>query len=263
MVTLVVAIAAVVVIPGAAAEDPITIQSVGASLTADLEYAQSASVANPADPVVVVFDAPNNRYYLAKASSPGTPIDRPGAPAGTKYEVKLNDASGTTDLDLTTQGVGSYVRFDAMGRLQQESDVVLKLVNSAGTIEIFISAQTGSVSAMGNASEEATVTTSVFVDPNFDPTGPEGAPAPTTAPRLDPSLSLATEPTASDDGGLDDSGADAAALALDAVITAPCPTSPSTVTTTTTTLTNTTNTATSTVNNAVDTTTSTVRSLLR
>jgi hypothetical protein len=188
MVTLVVAIAAVVVIPGSSGQDPVTIQAASANLSGDLEYAQAASVADPADPVVVWFDAPSNRYWLAKSSTPTEPIDRPGAPAGTKYDVRLNEMAGNSRLDLTVEGVGSYVRFDAMGRLQQTSDIVVTLSNDSGRIDTFIDAESGSVSAMADASTSAVVTPGVFIDPALV-LRPEDEPP---APAPDPAAPVAT-----------------------------------------------------------------------
>ncbi len=167
MVTLVVAIAAVVVIPSSSQQDPISIQAASSNLTADMEYAQAETVSNPADPTVVMFDAPSNKYWLAKSSAPTQPIDRPGAPAGTKYEVDLNDLAGNSRLDLVVEGVGSYVRFDAMGRLDQTSDIVVTISNDAGRVDIMIDAESGSVSAMSDASETATITPAVFTDPSM------------------------------------------------------------------------------------------------
>jgi prepilin-type N-terminal cleavage/methylation domain-containing protein len=193
MVTLVVAITAVVVIPGSSSQDPVSIQAASANLSGDLEYAQAASVADPSDPVVVWFDAPGNRYWLAKSSTPTEPIDRPGAPAGTKFDVRLNEMAGNSRLDLTVEGVGSYVRFDAMGRLQQTSDIVVTLSNDSGRIDMFIDAESGSVSAMADASTSAVVTPGVFVDPTLV-LRPEDEPPAQTPDQTAPAATASADP---------------------------------------------------------------------
>lgn len=174
IVTLAISIAAVVIIPAASGRDPITIRGASANLAADIEYAQAATVSNPADPTVVVFDAPQNRYYVALASNPSAPIDRPGAPAGTKFDVRLNNLSGGQTLDLLVQGVGDHLRFDALGRLAQASDVVLTVVNPSGRIDIMIDAETGTVRALSDASKEAAVTPEVYVAEAQSPDAPLG-----------------------------------------------------------------------------------------
>lgn len=185
MVTLVVAIAAVVVIPSSSQQDPISIQAASAKLSADMEYAQAATVATPADPVIVMFDAPANRYWLANASNPTHAIDRPNAPAGTKYEVDLNDLAGNSRLDLVVEGVGSYLRFDAMGRLAQSSDMVVILSNDAGRIDIMIDAESGSICTMADAGKEATITPGVYIDPSMEQRPGEGQTPVQTASVVD------------------------------------------------------------------------------
>jgi len=174
IVTLVISIAAVVVIPSASGNGPITIRAASANLAADIEYAQAATVANPADPTVVVFDPPQNRYFLALASAPAVPIDRPGAPAGTKFDVRLNQLTGGHTLDLLVQGLGDHLRFDPLGRLDQASDIVLTVLNPSGRIDIMIDAETGSVRALSDASKEAVVTTEVYTADAQGPDAPSG-----------------------------------------------------------------------------------------
>lgn len=189
IVTLVISIAAVVVIPSASGNDPVTIRAASANLAADIEYAQAATVANPADPTVVVFDAPQNRYFVALASAPSVPIDRPGAPAGAKFDVRLADLPGADGLDLLVQGVGSHLRFDALGRLAQASDIVITFANPAGRIDVMIDAETGSVSALADASKEASVTTEVYEDPALRPAPPPEE-TEIVGPPADPALEL-------------------------------------------------------------------------
>lgn len=176
IVVLVIAIAAVAVLPTSSGDAPVTLQGASGSLAADLEYAQAQSVAHPDDPVVVVVDAANNAYHLARASSPQTPIERPGAAPGTPYAVSLAEGSDESSISLAASGVGAHIRFDSMGRLQQASDVVLTLINQAGRVDVFISAQTGDVSAVSDASSQAVVTQDVYTAPSAEQQAPADQP---------------------------------------------------------------------------------------
>lgn len=161
MVVVVIAIATLAILPTAGGDQPLSLQSASALLAADIEFAQASSVSDPSDPVVVAFGNKGDSYWLARASAPETPIDKPGAAPGTKYEVHLEDL-GLVGSSLTIQGVGLYIRFDSMGRLAQGSDILATLTSPAGRIEVSIDAATGSVSLSPDGGSTAVVSGSVF-----------------------------------------------------------------------------------------------------
>lgn len=161
MVIVVIAIATLAILPTAGGDQPLSLQSASSMLASDIEFAQASSVADPSDPVVLVFGNKGDSYWLARASAPETPIDKPGAASGTKYEVHLEDL-GLVGSSLTVEGVGLYIRFDAMGRLAQGSDILATLASPAGRIEVSIDAATGSVSLTPDGGSTAAVSESVF-----------------------------------------------------------------------------------------------------
>lgn len=143
--TALLAVLAAIAIPSIRPDDSLKLIGASVLMTADLEYAQSASLATPSDPTLVRFDADAERYWLALASSPETPIPRPG---GGLYEVTLGGA-GAEQLDgvgLALEGVtNSTIRFDAFGRLDQPADAQVVFSASTGSLRVRVAASTGSV----------------------------------------------------------------------------------------------------------------------
>ena len=187
MCMVVLGIVVVTVLPGALEQDPINLSAAGETLASDLEYAQSATLATPNDPVVVIIDDRNKRYWLARSSTPQTPIDRPGAPAGTAYSVSFGAGPGQvlgsmtiSPIGVTTvQGSNVELRFDAMGRLTQPTDAIIRLGNAAGTMDVFVSATTGNVKLSDDATAQSTPSGS---PPPPPPASPPAAPPPPASP---------------------------------------------------------------------------------
>jgi len=142
------AILALIALPAVGPDQPLRVISAATVLASDIEFAQSASLASPSDPVVVRFDGAGARYWLARASSPETPIERPGRPAGTPYLVQFGagDALYLAGVSCATTNVPDGVlAFDAFGRLDQLGDATVTLANDSGSAAVQVSASTGSV----------------------------------------------------------------------------------------------------------------------
>ncbi|MDX2114083.1 MAG: hypothetical protein SFZ24_00500 [Planctomycetota bacterium] len=139
------AILAALAIPSLRPNDSLKMVSAAVLISADLEYAQSATIAAPGDPTVFRLDEKLPRYWLALASSPDTPITRPdGAP----WLVTLGSGSlaSLNELSLRLEGVaGTTVAFDRFGRLNQGDDIRVIIESQAGELPVRISASTGSV----------------------------------------------------------------------------------------------------------------------
>ena len=116
------------------------------TLAADLEYAQSASLASPADPVVVRFVTKGTGYYLARAATPETPIARSN---GEPYEIIYGAGLAThlegLNLVLVEPPQATSVDFDAFGRLGSGLDAVYEISGGTGAIHVRVRASTGSV----------------------------------------------------------------------------------------------------------------------
>ncbi|MBL0927252.1 MAG: prepilin-type N-terminal cleavage/methylation domain-containing protein [Phycisphaerales bacterium] len=135
------------IVPTLRPQEPMKLVSAASMLTADLEYAQSASLATPSDPVVVCFEADGTGYWLARTSGPQTPITRPGS--GSPFRVVFGEGlagalSGVGALTLDRQP--PEVRFDGFGRLPTPGDAVVRVSNVSGDLYLIVSSSTGSVS---------------------------------------------------------------------------------------------------------------------
>lgn len=136
----------VAVIPTVRPEEHVKLIAASSILASDLEYAQSASLASPGDPVIVRFEVEQSRYWLALQSEPDTPIARPGS--SDPYEVVYGegDADDLWGLTISLVNVADgTITFDAFGRVMQADDPRITLANEAGDVRVRVRAGTGSV----------------------------------------------------------------------------------------------------------------------
>ena len=73
----IIAVAAAAVIPSYSDSGRARVIAATSIITSDIELAQVMTISYPSEPVVVRFDPAQNRYWLAYADSPETPIARP------------------------------------------------------------------------------------------------------------------------------------------------------------------------------------------
>lgn len=113
-------------------------------VAADIEYAQSLSLANPADPAVVRIDAANDGYWIALVSAPDDPVLKPN---GLPYIVILGEGDAASfsgvDLAVVSGATDSRVEFDAFGRLSDLQDAVLSLTLAGEESDVTVSSSTG------------------------------------------------------------------------------------------------------------------------
>lgn len=134
------------VVPVVRPEEHVKLIAASSILAADIEYAQSATLANPGDPTVVRFDAEGARYWLALQSDPETPIMRPDS--NDPYDVTFGagDHDDLWGLTVSLANVAdSTITFDAFGRVTQADDPAILLSGEAGDIRVRVRASTGSV----------------------------------------------------------------------------------------------------------------------
>lgn len=107
---------------------------------ADVAYARRASIARPDDPVVIKLDEANNRYWLASASTPNTPLAHPMS--GDPYIVNLGTGpSGEPqDVQLVAADFGgdAVLGFSATGTTDQATEAVLQLTASGAEYEVLV-----------------------------------------------------------------------------------------------------------------------------
>lgn len=145
IVVLLMAIVAVVVLPNASADGTVRLVSAVNMIVADIEYAQSLSLAEPSDPALVRIDEAAESYWIARASDPATPVNRPN---GEPYVVTYGTDPGVDLLGVTLdlENEAKDIQYDEFGRLSTVGERVI-LVTSAicGTMRIRVKAETGSV----------------------------------------------------------------------------------------------------------------------
>lgn len=140
----IIAILATVAVPALRPNDSLKLISAATILTADIEFAQSATLEDPANPTIVRVDSDKPGYWLALASDPETPIQRP---MGGAYEVTFGEGANDflDNLGLKLDGPADSVVFDGFGRLNQPDDVTVVLSSPTGELAVRVAATTGSV----------------------------------------------------------------------------------------------------------------------
>lgn len=145
----VLAIIVAVILPRATDDDRLRIRVASNLIMADIELAQAMTISSPKDPVVVRFDAPNNRYWLAYATDPLTPITRAGTNEPYIVTMGAGRAVGAQGVSFTLGGMPqSTLAFNAHGGLSDfnaEPDIILEAANGnkANRVRVSIAATTG------------------------------------------------------------------------------------------------------------------------
>jgi len=116
---------------------------------ADIAYAQSMSIARPDDPVMIRIDASADVYWLARASTPDTPIKHPRT--GRSYVVAAGDSKNSdyqgVDIVGAISGDTDAMVFNSTGGIDADAssyllvssgdnDLQLEIANATGKTEI-------------------------------------------------------------------------------------------------------------------------------
>ncbi len=140
-------VALLAILPALHPERPMRVVAGATILSADLEAAQSLTLASPGDPTVVVFESDGSGYWLARASEPETPITK--EPSGEPFRVVFGEGDHGSLEGLTVEVVdlaGESVEFSALGRLVQDEDVWVRVGTEGDELGVRVRAVTGSVS---------------------------------------------------------------------------------------------------------------------
>jgi prepilin-type N-terminal cleavage/methylation domain-containing protein len=119
-------------------------------LAADLEFAQSESIAHPDNLRLVKFDTSTtpHRYWVAASSAPDTPLADPSNQQPLLNVFGSGRASGTGGVMLQSVNVGGagVLKFDAYGSPDQTTDatVQLSIQVGSGTQTLTVRAKAGS-----------------------------------------------------------------------------------------------------------------------
>jgi len=116
---------------------------------ADISYARSLSIARPDDPAILKLDGDNNRYWLARASLPDTPITHPqtGEPYLVQYGPGGNQGFTHVQMLACDFGGDGVLGFDAFGGTDQQTDAILQLSSAGANYEIAVAPVTADVTS--------------------------------------------------------------------------------------------------------------------
>ncbi|MBI5765121.1 MAG: hypothetical protein HZA51_16520 [Planctomycetes bacterium] len=111
-----------------------------AMFESDVNYARGKSIADPTDPLVIKLDAANKKYWLAKKSSPDTPINHPqtGKPFETKYGKGGKKGLENVDIVGNDFGGDGVLGFDSVGNIDQATSAVLQLSSKGASVEVIV-----------------------------------------------------------------------------------------------------------------------------
>jgi prepilin-type N-terminal cleavage/methylation domain-containing protein len=150
MAVAVMGVLALIALPALRPDEPLKLISAGNTLASDIEFAQSATLAVPSDPTILVVDPQGKGYWLALASDAATPILRPYS--NKPYEVRFGDGDlaflGSVTIAFPGDADG-HVTFNALGRLDTPANARLVLSNASGSLAVHVASSTGSVSVGG------------------------------------------------------------------------------------------------------------------
>lgn len=139
-----VGVIAAIAVPALRPNEPLQMVGAAVVLAADIEYAQSATLAEPADPTLVRVNAKGRSYFLARASDPEKPINRPGSRL--PYTVNLLLQHGPlSQIGIEIEGDATQLQFDAFGRLVAPADASVLITSPSSELRIRVARSTGSV----------------------------------------------------------------------------------------------------------------------
>jgi prepilin-type N-terminal cleavage/methylation domain-containing protein len=151
IVTLIVAVAAALVVPMFGDAEVQRLRSAASMLVADMELAQSESIAHPDALRVVVFDTPGtsaHSYRIAPASTPATPITNPIDKQ--PYRVTFGTGRAATLEGVTIQayslGGDTTLGYRSYGQLDQTAAATVTLACDGKQVTISIDPVTGEAS---------------------------------------------------------------------------------------------------------------------
>ena len=146
VVVLIMAIAAVVVIPSITGAGGIDATSAARIVAADLQYAQNVAITDQ-DPVTVTFNAAGESYSLTNAS--GALIHPMSKSA---YTVAFASMSGFESVDISSPNFagGAVVTFDEIGSPSNAGSVTIQVGPHAYRIDVAVATGKVTVTCVGS-----------------------------------------------------------------------------------------------------------------
>lgn len=151
IVVAVIAILSAAAVPMLSATEHTKLRSAASIVLADLEFAQTESIANPATPRSVVFTTSTSTWNIITGTAPGTTVTNPidKQPYSTKFGIgRAASLSGVT-ISSVSLGTGNAVQFGGLGQTNLTNTGTVTLSCNSRTITLSIDPTTGEVS-VGN-----------------------------------------------------------------------------------------------------------------
>ena len=132
---IVVVVAAILTLaawPDRDADEASALDAASDALEGDIQYARSLAILDPDDPVVLKADPATQRYWIAKASSPDTPVENPatGKPYVVQFGTAEDDMRSSLKLSADALGATNTLTFTSSGETTSATDVTVTLVGS-------------------------------------------------------------------------------------------------------------------------------------
>ncbi len=142
----IVAIVVAVALPSMAPDDLARLRGGARMLVSDLEYAQSLSLAMPADPAVIRFAPDGKSYWVARQSDPDAPVERSNGEPYTVVFGGEGQAALLPDVTATFEGViDETVAFDEFARLTVLDDARITLSTDLLGLTVRVKSSTGAI----------------------------------------------------------------------------------------------------------------------
>lgn len=148
LVVLCLSVAGMLVAPRLSDQSATKLAQAARLLSADLEYAQAASMAHGDDPCIVVFDTNLHRYDLVVRSAPETPIANPAGrmPYRTQYGSGRAAALRGVRIAALSVGEDNMLGFGPLGELDQVAAARITLVCNGRRVDVTVNPITGQTS---------------------------------------------------------------------------------------------------------------------
>jgi hypothetical protein len=139
------ALAAALVVPNLSDTAPSRLQAAAEILIADVEFAQTQTLAHADDPRTIVFDTAANSYTIAARSDPGTPLSNPigGQPYVTRFGSGRAAAAARVQISSIDLGGDQALSFGSCGQLDQTTAASVTLERSGRRLTVSFDPITG------------------------------------------------------------------------------------------------------------------------
>ena len=110
----------------------------GELFAADVAYARSLAIARPDDPVVIKVDTTANKYWLARAAAPDTPIAHPATyqPYVVSFGPTGNAGLARVQILACSLGGDNILGFNSLGTTDQQTPAVLQVTSAGQAYEV-------------------------------------------------------------------------------------------------------------------------------